>query len=97
MDRLQNRQAEMSQDAIETFISQRISNFDQQTETYQDNIRQRLQQSFQSLTHHVETFELFDLRGTPSYVLVDKQGLLRYCEFGSDPDLEERVLALLHE
>jgi len=28
---------------------------------------------------------------------VDKQGLLRYCEFGSDPDLEERVLALLHE
>jgi len=97
MDRLQNRQAEMSQDAIETFISQRISNFDQQTETYQDNIRQQVQQYFQSLTHHAETFELFDLRGTPSYVLVDKQGLLRYCEFGSDPDLEERVLALLHE
>ena len=97
MDRLQNHHAELSQDKIETFINQRIPNFNQQTETYQRNIRQQVQQYFQSLMYHAETFELFDLRGTPSCILVDKHGLLRYCEFGADPDLEGRLLALLGE
>jgi hypothetical protein len=97
MDRLQNHQAELSQDTIEIFINQRIPNFDQQTETYQRNIRQQVQQFFQSLTYHAETFELFDLKGTPSHILVDKQGLLRECAFGTHPELEESVLELLRE
>jgi thiol-disulfide isomerase/thioredoxin len=97
MDRLQKLQVDFFQNAIETIINQYIPNFEQQTETYQQKIRQQVQQYFQSLTYHAETFELFDLRGTPSYILVDKKGLLRYCEFGTDPDLEKRVLALLRE
>jgi len=97
MDRLQKRQTELSQDTIETFIDQRIPNFEQQTATYQQEIRQQVQHYFQSLTYHAETFELFDLRGTPSHILVDKQGLLRSCAFGIDHDLEEQVQALLRE
>jgi hypothetical protein len=49
------------------------------------------------LTYHAETFELFNLQGTPSYILVDKQGLLRDCGFGTHPDLEDKILALLQE
>jgi hypothetical protein len=97
MDRLHKRQANVTQDQIENFINQRIPDFEQQTETYQQKIRQQVQHYFQSLTYHAETFELFDLQGTPSHILVDKQGLLRVCAFGSDPDLEERVLELLRE
>ena len=47
--------------------------------------------------YHAQTFELFDLKGTPSHILVDKQGLLRDCVFGTHPDLEERVRELLRE
>ena len=97
MDRLQKRQADITQDEISTFINQRISNFQQQTETYQQKVRQQVQDYFQSLTYHAETFELFELKGTPSHILVDKQGLLRECAFGTHPELEERVLTLLRE
>jgi hypothetical protein len=97
LDRLQKRQAGSTEDEIETFINQRIPNFAQQAETYQQKIRQQVQHYFQSLTYHAETFELFDLKGTPSHILVDKLGLLRDCAFGTDPDLDERVLALLRE
>ena len=97
MDRLQKRQRDVTQDEIEIFINQRIPDFEQQTETYQQKIRQQVQHYFQSLTYHAETFELFDLKGTPSHILVDKQGLLRDCAFGTHPDLEARVLELLQE
>lgn len=97
MDRLQKRQADITQDEIAAFINQRIPNFEQQTETWQQKIRQQVEHYFQSLTYHAETFELFDLKGTPSHILVDKQGLLRDCGFGTHPDLEEKILALLQE
>ena len=97
MDRLQKRQADVTQDEITNFINQRITDFEQQTEAYQQKIRQQVQHYFQSLTYHAETFELFDLKGTPSQILIDKQGLLRDCAFGVHPDLEGRVLELLQE
>ena len=97
MDRLQKRQRDVTQDEIEIFINQRIPDFEQQTETYQQKIRQQVQHYFQSLTYHAETFELFELKGTPSHILVDKQGLLRDCTFGTHPDLEARILELLQE
>jgi thiol-disulfide isomerase/thioredoxin len=97
MDNLLKRKADVTQDEIETFIKQRIPNFEQQTEYYQQRIRQQVQNYYQSLAYHGETFELFELQGTPSYILIDKQGLLRDSGFGVHPDLEERVLALLQE
>lgn len=97
MDRLQKRQAEVSQEEIEIFIKHRIPDFGQQTQAYQQKIQQQVQHYFQSLTYHAETFEIFDLKGTPSHILVDKQGLLRDCTFGAHADLEERVLSLLRE
>ena len=97
MDRLQKRQTDVTQDEIEFFINQRIPDFEQQRETYQQQIRQQVQHYFQSLTYHAETFELFDLKGTPSHILVDKKGLLRDCAFGVQPDLEALILELLKE
>jgi thiol-disulfide isomerase/thioredoxin len=97
MDRLHKRQADVSQDEIIAFINDHISDFEQQPEIYQQQIREQVQHYFESLAYHAETFELFDLKGTPSHILVDKQGLLRDCEFGGYPDLEARVLGLLRE
>ena len=97
MDRLRKRQADVSHDEIAAFINGRIPNFDQQPETDQQKIRLQVQQYLQSLAYHAETFELFDLKGTPSHILVDKQGLLRACAFGGYPDLEALVLGLLQE
>ena len=97
MDRLHKRQADVSHDEITAFINDRIPNFEQQPEIYQVQVRQQVQHYLQSLAYHAETFELFELKGTPSHILVDKQGLLRDCAFGGYPDLEEHVLGLLRE
>lgn len=97
MDRLRKRQADVSHDLIATFINNRIPDFEQQPETQQQGIRQQAQHYLQSLTYHAETFELFELKGTPSHILVDKQSLLKDCAFGGYPDLETRVLGLLRE
>lgn len=97
MDNLEKRQPNVNQDEIETLISQRIPDFEKQTAIYQQKIRQQVKHYFQSLTYHAKTFELFDLQGTPSHILIDKKGFLRNCAFGVHPDLEARVVELLRE
>ena len=97
MDRLNKRQAETTEHDIENFIKTRIPNFEQRPEADRQKIRQQVQHYFQSLDYHAETFERFDLKGTPSHILVDKQGILRECAFGAYPELEARILGLLQE
>ncbi|MGZ4970298.1 MAG: TlpA family protein disulfide reductase [Methylobacter sp.] len=97
MDRLNKRQHEVSNDMITNFINDRIPNFEQRPEADQLRIRQQVLNYFQSLDYHAETFERFELKGTPSHILVDKQGMLRDCAFGAYPELEARILGLLQE
>lgn len=97
MDRLNKRQGEVSDNVITNFIKDRVPNFEQRPEADQQKIRQQVQNYFQSLDYHAETFERFDLKGTPSHILVDKQGILRDCAFGDYPELEMRILGLLQE
>ncbi|PPK74935.1 hypothetical protein B0F87_107178 [Methylobacter tundripaludum] len=97
MDRLNKRQGELSDNVITNFIKDRVPNFEQRPEADQQKIRQQVRNYFQSLDYHAETFERFDLKGTPSHILVDKQGILRDCAFGDYPELEMRILGLLQE
>jgi thiol-disulfide isomerase/thioredoxin len=97
MDRLTRHQGDMTGNDIEDFIKDRIPNFEQEPEPHQQQIRQQVQHYFESLTYHAETFETFELRGTPSHILVDKQGRLRDCAFGAYPELEEHIKELLEE
>jgi thiol-disulfide isomerase/thioredoxin len=46
MDRLQKRQADVTPDEIAAFINQRIPDFEQQTETWQQKIRQQVEHYF---------------------------------------------------
>lgn len=97
MDRLTKRQVEATDDDIANFIKDRIPNFEQRPEADQQKIRQQVRNYFQSLDYHAETFERFDLKGTPSHILVDKQGILRDYAFGAYPELETRIQGLLQE
>ncbi|MGZ5076104.1 MAG: TlpA family protein disulfide reductase [Methylobacter sp.] len=97
MDRLHKRQGEVSDQVIENFIKERIADFEQWPETDQQQIRRQARDYFHSLDYHAETFERFELKGTPSHILVDKQGILRDCAFGAYPELEIRIQQLLQE
>jgi hypothetical protein len=97
MDRLNKRKTAVTKDEVFAFIKERIPDFTTQSEAYQQKTEKRVWRYLQSLDYHAETFEQFGLKGTPSHILIDKQGVLRDCIFGSYPDLEKRLLELLQE
>ncbi len=95
MDRLVRHRGEVTDNVIANFIQDHIPDFEQQPTAHQQQIRQQVLNYFQSLDCHAETFERFELKGTPSHILVDKQGVLRDCAFGVYPGLEARIQSLL--
>lgn len=97
MDRLTSQRGEISDNLITHFIQDHIADFEQQSTAHKQHIRQQALNYLQSLDYHAETFECFELKGTPSHILVDKQGVLRNCTFGAYPELESRILELLQE
>ncbi|MDO9424053.1 MAG: redoxin domain-containing protein [Methylobacter sp.] len=97
MDRLLRQRGEVSDNVIANFIQNHITEFEQQPKAHQQQLRQQVLHYLQSLDRHAETFERFELKGTPSHILVDKQGILRDCAFGAYPELEARILGLLQE
>ena len=50
-----------------------------------------------NLQYYAETFERFALKGTPSQILIAKQGILRYSRFGYYSELEHDIQDLLNE
>jgi peroxiredoxin len=97
MDTLIKREAEINEMEVTDFITEHMPDFDQKDKAFQDNISQQVRYYLQKLEYHPQTFEQFNLKGTPSHILVDKNGILRDCSFGTQPDLEEHVQHLLQE
>jgi hypothetical protein len=95
MDNLKKRQQAVTDIEIMDFIREQVPNFEQHPADYQRQIWEHVQRYFQSLEYRAETFELYNLKGTPSHILVDQQGVLIECTFGADPDLEGRIVNLL--
>lgn len=97
MDRLVRRRGEVTDNVITNFIQDHVPDFEQQPKSHQQQIRQQVLNYLHSLDCHAETFELFELKGTPSHILVDKKGILRDSAFGAYPELEARILGLMQE
>jgi hypothetical protein len=95
MDRLTKREFGSIESEIDAFISQRLSDLEKDIGLRQPHVRAQVKQYLQTQEYHAETFEFFQLQGTPSYILVDRAGLLRQSKFGAYPDLENDILNLL--
>jgi len=57
----------------------------------QDYILKMVEQYLKRKTMKAETFELYDLKGTPSSILIDRDGILREVLFGQTDALEPMV------
>jgi hypothetical protein len=56
-----------------------------------------VQKYLESRQYYAETFEEFALQGTPSTILIDKQGLLRHVTFAQYTSHQGMVEQLLKE
>lgn len=97
MDNLQKESGEPSREKMLDFIKSQIPNFEDQPESYREEIFARVRQYFKSKEYSAETFEKFALRGTPSVIVVDRKGILRDVSFGQIGHLEPLVQSLLKE
>ena len=74
-----------------------IPDFDSQPENYRVQIIQWVKDYLRAKEYSAETFEKFNLRGTPSTILVDRKGVLRDVSFGRTDHLEEMIQGILGE
>ena len=63
----------------------------QRRQEEQDYIMKMTEQYLNGKTMKAETFELYNLKGTPSSILIDREGILRDVSLGSSEDLESLV------
>lgn len=80
---------------IEEFIRVYFPDYSSLPDKEKENLYNRVQEYLQNKDYSARSFELYRLRGTPSSIVIDKEGLLRYSFFGSEGYLEGAVSELL--
>ena len=97
MDKLTKTDGKISEDKVMQFINGQIPEFDSKPEEYRKQIIQRVKDYMKTKEYSAETFEKFELRGTPSMILVDRKGILRDVSFGQSGNVEAMIQKLLSE
>ena len=97
MDSLVKQPKEVTKEMMDSLIKNQIPDFDAQPENYKNQIYDRARNYFLSKEYSAETFEMYALQGTPSNILIDRNGVLRDVSFGQNGSLESKIQSLLKE
>jgi len=99
MDKLVKNETAVDDAAVEQFILAQIPDFHQRDwdEGRKQSIYQQAEAHLSNKQYHALTFEMYQLQGTPSSILIDKKGLLRKVTFGAVTTLEADIQELLNE
>jgi hypothetical protein len=82
---------------IMDFIEANFADFRSYSEKERESTYERVKQYLKLKQFSAKTFDEYGLRGTPSAILIDKNGILRHTAFGSNGSLEGAVKHLLNE
>jgi len=97
MDSLIKQSDDVTKEQMDSLIKKQIPDFDSQPENYKNEIYDRVKNYFLSKEYSAETFEMYALPGTPSSILIDRNGILRDISFGQNGSLESKIQNLLNE
>ena len=87
----------LTQNKVMDFIEANIPDFRSYIEKDKESIYAQVQQYLKRKQFSARTFEEYGLGGTPSAILIDKNGVLRQTFFGSNGYLEGAVKRLLND
>jgi len=96
-DKLEKNPVEISGDRIQKIIDRDIDGYDLLPAKTQSSIVNQVRVYLKQKIYDAQTFEAYGLRGTPSTILIDTKGILRYKLFGSEQGLEKKLKLLLNE
>ena len=99
MDKLVRNSSGVSEKEINQLILSQIPDFFDGAldEERKRTIYQQAENYLKAKTYNARTFEMYQLQGTPSSILIDKKGLLRQVSFGLANTLETDIQQLLSE
>jgi len=99
MDKLVKNEVETTEKNINQFILSQIPDFHHGdlSDERKLAIYQQAEAYLTSKTYSALTFEMYQLQGTPSSILIDKKGILRKLSFGAVNTLETDIQQLLNE
>ena len=85
------------EDSTEKILQRDIADFEKYSESSKITIRRQIRSYLKNKKFYAKTFERYKLQGTPSSLLIDKQGCLRYKFFGAGHGLFNYAQNLLNE
>jgi len=98
MDKITKMPINVSDDSVKDFIEVYFPDYKftiDDTANNKDSLFSKVKEYLQNKQYSAETFELYKLRGTPSSLIIDQNGVLRYNFFGSEGNLEGAINELL--
>lgn len=95
MDMLVKNNGKITDEMVINYIEERIPDFHMYGEARRLLLIQRVRDYLSSKEYTPLTFEEYALQGTPSSIVIDRDGILRHVSFGYDESLESIVKNLL--
>jgi peroxiredoxin len=95
MDKITKMPQDISEDMIKDFVEIYFPDYEYSSEKDKGELFSKVEAYLSKKQYSAETFELYKLRGTPSSIIIDRDGILRYSFFGSEGYLEGAVNELL--
>ena len=97
MDKLVKSKEEITEEKILTFIESQIPDYKNWPEEKKAAVHKQAIDYLNSKTHNALTFEAYQLQGSPSTILINKQGVLMDVSFGVADHLEDLIRELVSE
>ena len=97
VDSIKKEKPNASKSKAIDFIESSTRNLSSYDEKYKLMLIKRVQKYFESRQFYAQTFKEYGLQGTPSTILIDKQGKLRQITFAQYRSHEQMIQQLLRE
>jgi hypothetical protein len=97
MDTLRKRTGDVLESQVLDFIEENVGGYNSYSSQDKIALFERAKQYLASKEFTALTFDEYKLKGTPSTILIDRNGLVRDIAFGTDGGLESKVNLLLSE
>lgn len=97
MDLLQKENGQLTESRVMDFIEANVPDFRSYGEKDRQVLIERVKEYMKHKQYSAKTFEEYSMRGTPTSLIIDRKGNLRYNLFGATGQLEGIVQGLLNE
>ena len=97
MDSLKKESNVLTEGTVMDFIERNVTDFGSYSDSDKLLLINRVRQYLEGKQYSAETFEEYGLRGTPSSILIDKNGIVRQINFGANASLDDKIKDLVKE